>query len=108
VHLFDPTDALLMLPVLLLVLGVVAVMAWFLRGAPGSASERFAAWLGLVTITAYVGSAIAFVALHAILFLTGSTELTGLGFLVVTIFMLLQPFGWWIVLHRRRRSTGGT
>lgn len=106
VKIFDPTDALLLLPVVLLIVGILAVIAWLLRGAPGSASERFAAWLGLVTITLYVASAVAFIGLHAILFLTGSRELTAVGFVVVTAFMLLQPIGWWIVLHRRRRASG--
>jgi hypothetical protein len=104
VKIFDPTDALLLLPVVLLALGALAVVAWLLRGAPGSASERFAAWLGLVAITAYLGSAVAFVVLHAILFVTGSRELTAAGFVVVTAFMLVQPIAWWIVLRRRRGS----
>jgi len=104
VKIFDPTDALLLLPVVLLAIGVVAVIAWFMRGAPGSASDRFAAWLGLVTITMYVASAVAFVGLHAILFLTGSRELTAVGFAVVTAFMLIQPIAWWVILRRRRSS----
>jgi hypothetical protein len=104
VQIFDPTDALLLLPVVLLAIGVLAVLAWLLRGAPGSSSERFAAWLGLVTITLYIGSAVAFVGLHAILFLTGSRELTAAGFVAVTVFMLVQPIGWWVVLRRRRNS----
>ena len=103
-RIFDPTDALLLVPVVLLVIGILAVIAWLVRGAPGSASDRFAAWLGLVTITLYIGSAIAFVGLHAILFLTGSREATAAGFVVVTVFMVLQPFAWWILLHRRRQS----
>ena len=105
---FDPTDALLLLPVVLLIVGILAVIAWLLRGAPGTTSERFAAWLGLVTITLYVGSAVAFIGLHAILFLTGSRELTAAGFVAVTAFMLLQPIGWWIVLRHRRRTSGAT
>ena len=52
----------LIVPMLILVEGIVALVAWFSMGSKGGRGARIAAWLGLVTLTLWCGSAIAFVA----------------------------------------------
>jgi len=93
-------DFALLLPVLFLVQGIVALILWFAFGSRGGRGARFAAWLGLVTLTLWVGSAVAFVVLHVLLFQFGSGAVIA-GVAVTTVFMLLMPFGWaYVVRHR--------
>lgn len=93
-------DILLMVPVIFLVQAVVALILWFAFGSKGGRGARFAAWLGLVTLTLWVGSALAFVVLHMLLFQFGNGAVVA-GVVVTTAFMVLMPFGWaYVVRHR--------
>ena len=93
-------DIVLMLPVILLAESVVALIIWFAWGSKGGRGARFAAWLGLCTLTLWVGSALAFVALHLLLFSFGNGAVIA-GVIATTLFMLLMPFGWWYLISRR-------
>ena len=93
-------DIVLLLPVILLVQGVVALILWFAFGSRGGRGARFAAWLGLVTLTLWVGSALAFVVLHLLLFQFGNGAVIA-GVVITTVFMLLMPFGWAYVVRNR-------
>ena len=64
-------DIALIVPMLILVEGIVGVVAWFAYGSKGGRGARIAAWLGLVTLTLWCGSAIAFVVLYLLLFTLG-------------------------------------
>lgn len=100
-------DLLLILPAVILVQGIIALVAWFWLGSKGGRGARVAAWLGLVTLTVWVGSAISFVLLHLLLFTFGSAAAIA-GAVVVTVFMLAMPFGWAaVVRHRARDDAGG-
>ena len=58
----DLTESIaLIVPMLILVEGIVALVAWFAYGSKGGRGARIAAWLGLVTLTLWCGSAVAFV-----------------------------------------------
>lgn len=83
----------LIVPMLILLEGIVAIVVWFAMGSKGGRGARIAAWLGLVTLTFWVGSAIAFVGLNLLYFSLGSTAVI-VGAILVTIFMVLMPFGW--------------
>jgi hypothetical protein len=97
-------DIVLMLPVILLVQGIIAIGLWFALGSKGGRGARFAAWLALVTLTLWIGSAIAFVALHVLLFTFGNAAVVA-GVVATTVFMLVMPFGWaWVVRQRRDES----
>jgi hypothetical protein len=99
-------DLALLLPIVILVEGIVGIVAWFAYGSKGGRGARVATWLGLVTLTLWVGSAGAFVLLHLLYFTFGSAA-TIAGAIVVTAFMLLMPFGWAaIVRHHDRGDTG--
>jgi Na+-driven multidrug efflux pump len=101
-------DIVLMLPIIFLVQSIVALVLWFAFGSRGGRGARFAAWLGLVTLTLWVGSGLAFVALHVLLFSFGNTAVIA-GVVVTTVFMLLMPFGWWYVVRNRGAGQpGGT
>ena len=100
-------DIVLMLPVILLAESVVALILWFAFGSKGGRGARFAAWLGLCTLTLWVGSAIAFVALHLLLFSLGNAAVIA-GVIVTTVFMLLMPFGWWIVVRHHGTDADST
>ena len=52
---------------------LVAIVIWFAYGSKGGRAARIAAWLGLTTLTFWVGSAIAFVGLNLVYFSLGST-----------------------------------
>lgn len=95
----------LVLPMVILVQGIVGVVAWFAFGSKGGRGARVAAWLGLVTLTLWVGSAAAFILLHLLLFSFGSGAAIA-GAVVVTLFMVLMPFGWAaVVRHHGRNDT---
>jgi hypothetical protein len=96
-------DLLLILPAVILVEGVIALVAWLWLGSKGSRGARVAAWIGLVTLTLWVGSAIAFVLLHILLFTFGPAAAV-LGVVLVTAFMLTMPFGWAAVIRHHDRS----
>ena len=96
-------DLALLLPIVILVEGIIGVVAWFAYGSKGGRGARIAAWLGLVTLTLWVGSAAAFVLLHLLLFTFG-TWAAVVGAIAVTAFMLLMPFGWAIVIRHRSRT----
>jgi hypothetical protein len=92
-------DILLFLPIMILAQAVIALVVWFAYGSKGGRGARFAAWLGLVTLTLVVGSVLAFIGLHLLLFAFGNTAVIA-GVVVTTLFMLLMPFGWaWVVRH---------
>ena len=92
-------DILLLLPLLILAESVIALVVWFAYGSKGGPRARFAAWLGLVTLTLVVGSVVAFIGIHILLFAFGNGAAAA-GAVVTTVFMLLMPFGWaWVVRH---------
>jgi hypothetical protein len=96
----------LILPMLLLLEALVAIIVWFAYGSKGGRAARIAAWLGLTTLTFWVGSAIAFVGLNLVYFSLGSTA-TIIAAVLVTAFMVLMPFGWaYVVRHHGRDETG--
>jgi hypothetical protein len=92
-------DIALMLPVLILAQSIIALIVWFAWGSKGGRGARFAAWLGLVTLTLVVGSVLAFIGLHLLLFTFGN-EAVIVGVIITTLFMLVMPFAWaWVVRH---------
>ena len=100
-------DIALILPLALLVEGIVGVVGWFALGAKGGRGARIAAWLAMVTLTLWCGSALAFVLLHVLLFTLGSTAaLLGAG--VTTVFMVLMPFAWAAVIRHHGRVDAGS
>ncbi len=97
------TEVALILPIVILVEGIVALVAWFALGSKGGRGARFAAWLGLVTLTLWCGSAVAFVMLHVLLFNFGPSAAMA-GAVVTTGLMVLMPFGWAVVIRHHGRS----
>jgi hypothetical protein len=98
----------LILPLVILAEGVIGLIVWFAAGSRGGRGARVAAWVGLVTLTLWCGSAAAFVLLHLLLFAFGSGAAL-LGVVLTTAFMVLMPIGWWIVLsHRARNGSQGS
>jgi hypothetical protein len=92
-------DILLLLPLLILAESIIALVVWFAYGSKGGRGARFAAWLGLVTLTLIVGSVVAFIGIHILLFAFGNAAAAA-GAVATTVFMLLMPFGWaWVVRH---------
>ena len=96
-------DIALIVPMLILVEGIVGIVAWFAYGSKGGRGARIAAWLGLVTLTLWCGSAIAFVLLYLLLFTLGK-EAVIVGAAAVTVFMLAMPFGWAVVIRHHGRD----
>jgi hypothetical protein len=96
-------DLALILPIVILVEGIVGLVAWFALGSRGGRAARFAAWIGLVTLTLWVGSAAAFVLLHLLLFTFGSGAAMA-GAFVVTVLMVLMPFAWAAVVRHHGSS----
>ncbi len=96
-------DLALLLPIVILVEGIVGIVAWFAYGSKGGRGARVATWLGLVSLTLWVGSAAAFVLLHILYFSFGSAA-TIVGAIVITAFMLLMPFGWALVIRHHGRN----
>jgi hypothetical protein len=95
----------LIVPMLILVEGIVGIVAWFAYGSKGGRGARIAAWLGLVTLTLWCGSAIGFVFLYLLLFTLGK-EAVVVGAAAITVFMLAMPFGWAILIrHHGREET---
>jgi hypothetical protein len=99
-------DLALILPIALLVEAVVAIVGWFAFGSKGGRGARIAAWLALVTLTFWCGSAVAFVLLNVTYFALGSTATMILGALI-TVVMVLMPFGWAAVVRHHGRSEAG-
>ena len=99
-------DIALIVPMLILVEGIVGVVAWFAYGSKGGRGARIAAWLGLVTLTLWCGSAIAFVVLYMLLFTLGK-EAVVVGAALITVFMLAMPFGWAVVIRHHGREDVG-
>jgi hypothetical protein len=97
----------LIVPMLILIEGVVALVVWFSMGSKGGRGARIAAWLGLVTLTLWCGSAIAFVVLNLVYFSLGS-QATIVAAVLVTLFMIVMPFGWAYVVRNRHRDDAGT
>jgi uncharacterized membrane protein YhaH (DUF805 family) len=92
---------------LILLEGIVGLVVWFAYGSRGGRAARIAAWLGLVTLTLWCGSAVAFVLIHLLLFSLG-TQAAIVGAAIVTVFMLAMPFGWAIVVrHHGAADTEG-
>ena len=97
----------LIVPMLLFLEALVAIVVWFAYGAKGGRAARVAAWLGLTTLTFWVGSAIAFVGLNIVWFATQSQAVTIIAAILVTVFMVAMPFGWaYVVRHHGRDETG--
>jgi hypothetical protein len=98
-------DIALIVPMLILVEGIIGLVAWFAYGSKGGRGARIAAWLGLVTLTLWCGSAVAFVFLYLLLFTLGKEAVIA-GAALVTLFMLAMPFGWAVVVrHHGREDT---
>jgi hypothetical protein len=91
-------DIALILPALILVEGVIGLIAWFALGSRGGRGARIAAWLGLVTLTLWCGSAAAFVLLNVIYFALGSAAAIAAA-IVITLAMIAMPFGWALVIR---------
>jgi hypothetical protein len=98
-------DLALLLPIVILVEGIIGIVIWFGYGARGGRGARVATWLGLVTLTLWVGSAAAFVLLHLVYFTFGSAA-TIISAVIVTALMLLMPFGWAAVVRHHGNGTG--
>jgi hypothetical protein len=98
-------DMALIVPLLILVEVVVGLVAWFAFGSRGSRGARFAAWLALVTLTLWCGSAAAFVLLNVLYFTLGSIAVI-IGAIVVTALMLAMPFLWAMVVRHHGGDTG--
>jgi Na+-driven multidrug efflux pump len=96
-------DVALILPLVILVEGIVGLVAWLALGSRGGRAARFAAWVGLVTLTLWCGSALAFVLLHLLLFAFGSAAAMA-GAVVVTALMILMPFGWAALIRHHESS----
>jgi hypothetical protein len=99
-------ELLLIVPIVIFIEGLVAVVAWFAYGSKGGRGARIAAWLGLVTLTLWVGSAIAFPVLYLLLFNFGNAAVIA-GAIVITLFMLLMPFGWAAVVRHHGSTDSG-
>jgi hypothetical protein len=95
------------LPLILVGEALVAAIVWYLTAARGDRRAQVAAWVGLVTVTLWVGSVVAFVLLHAVLFIVGR-EAAMVGIVATTAFMLAMPFGWAYVIRRRSDRPGGS
>jgi len=99
-------DFALILPLLILLEVVVGLIAWFAFGAKGGRGARFAAWLALVTLTLWCGSAAAFVLLNVLYFALGPIAVI-VGAILVTAFMIAMPFLWAVVVrHHGTDATG--
>ena len=95
------------LPIILVAETVVAVIVWYVAAGRGDRRAQVAAWVGLVTLTLWLGSLAAFVVLHVIMFVAGR-EAAFVGIVITTILMLAMPFGWaYVIRHRRRNEDGG-
>jgi hypothetical protein len=99
-------DVALILPIAMLVEGIIGVVAWFAFGSKGGRGARVAAWLALVTLTLWCGSAIAFVLVHILLFWLGNAAAVA-GAVVTTVFMVLMPFAWAAVIRHHGRTDAG-
>jgi len=93
-------DLLTFVPFILVAVAALGAIVWFVAGDRGGMWSKVTAWLGLVTLTLWIGSAVAFVALHGLLFLVGPDAALG-GLVFTTLFMALMPFGWAFVVARR-------
>lgn len=103
----DLTESIaLIVPMLLLVEGFVALVAWFALGSKGGRGARIAAWLGLVTLTLWCGLALGYVALMVVYFSFGS-EATMLAGAVLAVLLVAMPFGWAYVVRNRHRDDSG-
>jgi len=96
----------LIVPLLILIEGIVAIVVWFAMGSKGGRGARIAAWLGLVTLTLWCGSILAFVALNLIYFQFGSQAVI-VGAVLTTIFMVVMPFGWAKVVRSHGHDDSG-
>jgi hypothetical protein len=99
-------DVALILPIAMLVEGIIGVVAWFAFGSKGGRGARVAAWLALVTLTLWCGSAVAFVLVHILLFWLGNAAAV-VGAAVVTVFMVLMPFAWAAVIRHHGQTDAG-
>jgi hypothetical protein len=96
-------DIALILPALILVEGVIGLVAWFALGSRGGRAARIAAWMGLVTLTLWCGSAAAFVLLNVIYFAFGSSAAIAAA-AVITLAMVAMPFGWALAIRHHAAS----
>jgi hypothetical protein len=97
----------LIVPMLFLVEAIVALVVWFAYGQKGGRGARIAAWLGLVTLTLWCGSALAYVVLMLTYFNLGA-EATMVVAALVTVFMVAMPFGWAYIVRNHHRGDSGT
>jgi hypothetical protein len=100
------TDFVLIVPMLILVAGVIGLIAWFAYGSRGGRGARVAAWLGLVTLTLWCGSALAFPLVYLVLFNLGPQAATVTA-AIVTVFMVAMPFGWALVVRHHGHELPG-
>jgi hypothetical protein len=98
-------DIALIVPLLILLEVIVGLVAWFAFGARGGRGARFAAWLALVTLTLWCGSAAAFVLLNILYFTLGSAAVI-IGAVLVTAFMVAMPFMWAVVVRQHGTDAG--
>jgi hypothetical protein len=104
----DLTESIaLIVPMVLLLEGVIALVVWFAWGGKGGRYARIAAWLGLVTLTLWCGSILAYVVLMLVYFNLGA-EATMAAFAVITVLMIAMPFFWAYVVRSRHRDGSGT
>ena len=99
-------NLVLIVPLLILIEGIVAIVVWFAMGSRGGRGARIAAWLGLVTLTLWCGSLLAFVILNLLYFQFGSQAVI-IGVILTTIFMVVMPFGWARVVRSHGRDDSG-
>jgi hypothetical protein len=106
-HINELTESVaLIVPMLFFVEGIVALVVWLALGARGGRGARLAAWLGLVTLTLWCGSALAYVVLMLVYFNLGP-QATMVTAALVTVFMIAMPFGWaWVVRNRHGGDPG--
>jgi hypothetical protein len=97
----------LIVPMLFLVEAIVALVVWFAYGQKGGRGARIAAWLGLVTLTLWCGSALAYVVLMLTYFNLGA-EATMVVAALVTVFMVAMPFGWAYIVRNHHPGDSGT
>jgi len=97
----------LIVPMLFLVEGILALVVWFAYGSRGGRGARIAAWLGLVTLTLWCGSALAYVAPMLVYFNLGA-QATMVAAAIVTVLMVAMPFFWAYVVRNRHGDDAGT
>ena len=100
-------DLLTFVPFILVGVAALGAIVWFVAGDRGGLWAKVTAWLGAVTLTLWIGTAVAFLGLHGLFFLVGSDAALA-GLIFTAIFMAVMPFGWAVVIARRHGPTTTT